>query len=60
MDEDDKRRLLVASVLEWTSSTTLDPRQYEEYVTDLWTRGKITTRDLLDLLKAYTDHHLPD
>jgi hypothetical protein len=55
MDEDEKRRLTVAKLFEWTASTTLAPDVYQAFVLDLWVRGKIRQADVLDLIQAYSD-----
>jgi len=60
MEEDDKQRVLMVSLLEWTKHTPLDPVHYAAYVTDLRTRGQLSEQDLTDLLQVYADWHLPN
>lgn len=58
MYDEEKRCRIIAAALRWTIDTAIAPDTYEEYVLELFARGKITIDKAVGLINDYESKYL--
>lgn len=53
MNDEDKRRLIVAAAMEWSVGAHLAPGFYEDFMLQLFIRGKLSMEECVFLLEEY-------